>query len=168
MDITVFKQLARYHVWATARLNDTLKHVSIDHFTQAQGLFFQSILGTLNHLYVGESLWFARFNQLAPPQWRLNQIVLHNKIDLMHGLQEKAQQWEHFIDRVSVSLLQSDLNYRSSMGHHYCLPYGSTLLHVFNHATHHRGQVTAALTQLGYSCPEIDLVYMLVEEKSKA
>jgi uncharacterized damage-inducible protein DinB len=45
------------------------------------------------------------------------------------------------------------------------LPYAATLAHVFNHGTHHRGQVTAALTALGRPAPEIDLVWMLVGEK---
>ena len=35
------------------------------------------------------------------------------------------------------------------------------LAHVFNHGTHHRGQITAALTALGQPCPELDLVYFL-------
>jgi uncharacterized damage-inducible protein DinB len=32
---------------------------------------------------------------------------------------------------------------------------------VFNHSTHHRGQITAALTALGQPSPELDLVYFL-------
>ena len=45
------------------------------------------------------------------------------------------------------------------------LPFAATLAHVFNHGTHHRGQVTAALTALGHPCPVLDLVYMLQEEQ---
>ena len=44
------------------------------------------------------------------------------------------------------------------------LPFELTLGHVFNHATHHRGQITAAITAMGYPCPEIDMVWMLQEE----
>ena len=40
----------------------------------------------------------------------------------------------------------------------------ATLAHVFNHGTHHRGQITAALTALGQPCPELDLVYFLQTE----
>ena len=40
----------------------------------------------------------------------------------------------------------------------------ATLAHVFNHGTHHRGQVTAALTALRAPSPELDLVAMLQEE----
>jgi uncharacterized damage-inducible protein DinB len=44
------------------------------------------------------------------------------------------------------------------------LPFGLTLTHVFNHGTHHRGQITAALTALGRSSPELDLVYFLQQQ----
>ncbi|WP_092746890.1 DinB family protein [Acinetobacter boissieri] len=165
MDIETLKHFSDYHIWATARLNETLMQVSEQDFIQDRGLFFNSILGTLNHMYVGETLWFARFNQLEPPRWQLNQMVLPNKMDLLLGLQEKTVQWQSFIETIPISILESDLRYRSSTGVEYCLPYGQTLLHVFNHATHHRGQITAALTQLGYICPELDWVYMLVELK---
>jgi uncharacterized damage-inducible protein DinB len=42
---------------------------------------------------------------------------------------------------------------------------GPVLMHVFNHATHHRGQVSAALTRLGRPAPALDLLYFL-EPKS--
>ena len=41
------------------------------------------------------------------------------------------------------------------------LPFAPTLAHVFNHGTHHRGQVCAALTAMGRATPELDLVYLL-------
>ncbi len=44
------------------------------------------------------------------------------------------------------------------------LPFAPTLGHVFDHATHHRGQITAAITAMGYPCPEIDWVWMLQAE----
>jgi uncharacterized damage-inducible protein DinB len=44
------------------------------------------------------------------------------------------------------------------------LPFSATLAHVFNHGTHHRGQITAAITALGHPCPELDLVWMLQAE----
>ena len=47
------------------------------------------------------------------------------------------------------------------------LPFAATLTHVFNHGTHHRGQITAAFTRLGQPFPELDLVYMLQQEQTR-
>jgi uncharacterized damage-inducible protein DinB len=38
---------------------------------------------------------------------------------------------------------------------------------VFNHGTHHRGQISAAITAMGHACPEIDLVWMLQQESRR-
>ena len=44
------------------------------------------------------------------------------------------------------------------------LPYAATLLHVFNHGTHHRGQISAGLTRLGHDGLVLDMVAMLQSE----
>jgi uncharacterized damage-inducible protein DinB len=46
------------------------------------------------------------------------------------------------------------------------MPLLPTLLHVFNHGTHHRGQISAALTALGRPAPEMDFVHMLLREQA--
>lgn len=43
------------------------------------------------------------------------------------------------------------------------LPFAATLAHVFNHSTHHRGQITAALTAQGRPCPPLDFAPYLLE-----
>ena len=58
----------------------------------------------------------------------------------------------------------STLDYTTAKGIAQSLPFAPTLGHVFNHATHHRGQITAAVTAMGYPCPEIDWVWMLQAE----
>ena len=56
-----------------------------------------------------------------------------------------------------------------SVSHRAVAPYAveafaAALVHVFNHATHHRGQITAAVTTLGHRCPVLDMVFMLQQE----
>ena len=60
--------------------------------------------------------------------------------------------------------MAGSVSYRRMGGEAVTLPFAPTLLHVFNHGTHHRGQITAALTALGHACPELDLVLMLQAE----
>jgi uncharacterized damage-inducible protein DinB len=62
---------------------------------------------------------------------------------------------------------EGKLTYTATTGQTITLPFSATITHVFNHSTHHRGQITAALTMLGQPSPALDLVYMLLEE-SKA
>lgn len=165
MDLSTFQLMARYNIWATQRLNTALNEVADDDFSKDCGLFFQSIEGTLNHLLIGEHyLWFARFSEGKSPVLALNTIVTSDRGQLTKMLVEKAQNWPVFLENLDVAQVGHWLNYTTSTGQEISLPYWATLQHVFNHGTHHRGQITAALTAMGYACPELDLVYMLVEE----
>lgn len=166
MEINHFNTLARYNIWATAQLLQGLKNVSDEDFFKDNGLFFNSIFGTLNHILVGEHhLWFARFNEGRSDALALNSVVIADRHDLLAQLQQKSYRWLEFLAQLDPTLLSQELHYTASTGQTLSLPYAATLLHVFNHSTHHRGQITAALTQMGYACPVLDMVYMLVEEK---
>ena len=54
-------------------------------------------------------------------------------------------------------------------GDPFSLSFSGSVAHRFSHATHHRRQITAALTEIGQPCPELDMVYFfLTEQASKA
>lgn len=169
MEMTLLNTLARYNIWATARLVQVLETVSDEDFFKDQGLFFQSIFGTLNHILVGEhDLWFARFSQGCSKQLALNSIIESDRHALLDALQQKSYRWIEFLQHLDPALLTQQLHYTTTTGQALSLPYAATLQHVFNHSTHHRGQISAALIQMGYPSPVMDLVYMLVEEKQQA
>lgn len=169
MAITTLNTLARHNVWATARLIQVLETVSDEDFFKDQGLFFKSIFGTLNHILVGEHyLWFARFSQGRSEQLPLDSIIEPDRQALLEALQQKSHHWIEFLQQLEPSLLTQQLHYTNIAGQALSLPYAATLQHVFNHSTHHRGQISAALTQMGYPTPVMDLVYMLIEEKQQA
>ena len=148
--VTHFSLLARYNVWATARLLAAVQVLPEADYRRDMGLFFRSIHGTLNHLMVGEHLlWFARFAEGASPRMALDAEVESDRARLAERLREGAARWE------------GALSYTTMRGTPAVLPFAATLAHVFNHGTHHRGQITAALTALGQPCPTLDLVYFL-------
>ncbi|MHA3103322.1 DinB family protein [Acinetobacter sp. ANC 3791] len=166
MNLESLQLLARYNIWATAKLSPSLAAVMDADFYRDSGLFFQSIFGTLNHLLLGEhELWFSRFAKGYSPTLQLNTIVEDDRHVLIQTLQEKTSNWITFLNDLDPQHLAGNLNYQTSTGQPKSLPYAATLVHVFNHGTHHRGQISAALTAMGYACPELDLVYMLVEEQ---
>ncbi len=163
---TYFSTLARYHVWATARLLGALAPLRDDNYRRDVGLFFKSIHGTLSHLLVGEHIWFPRFSEGASPRLALNAELEPDRRALDARLRAGTVRWGPLIAAIDASRFSGTLDYTTTRGVPASLPFAATLGHVFNHGTHHRGQITAALTALGQPCPELDLVYMLQQEAS--
>ncbi|RID97093.1 DinB family protein [Simplicispira hankyongi] len=160
-----FQTLARYNVWATARLLESVAAVSDGAYRRDVGLFFKSIHGTLNHLLVGEHLlWFRRFAEGISPKVALDAEVEPGRVALAERLQAGATCWAPLIASWPEQRFAGTLDYTTMRGTPVSLPFAATLAHVFNHGTHHRGQITAALTALGQPCPELDLVYFLQTE----
>lgn len=159
--------LARYNLWATRRLQAHVDALSEADYRRDLGLFFRSIHGTLNHLLVGEHLlWFARFAQGGSDVTALDTEVEPDRALLAERLREGALAWMPLIEVWPEDRLQGTLTYTRINGQAVVLPFAATLAHVFNHGTHHRGQISAALTALGRPCPELDLVFMLQQESA--
>ena len=162
-----FKGQARYHVWATHRLLEAVSRVSDGDDRRDVGLFFKSIHGTLNHLLVAEDLlWYARFAKGASPVLALDAEIEPHRERLVQALNDVAVKWSPLIDTWPAERFDGDLDYQTSKGVSQSLPFAATLAHVLNHATHHRGQITAALTAMGQPCPELDMVYFLQTEQA--
>ena len=160
-----FQMLARYNVWATARVLEATTVLPEEAYRRDVRLFFKSIHGTLNHLLVGEHLlWFRRFAEGVSPSLALDAEVEPDRVALARRLQTGAARWEPVMAQWPAQRFAGALAYTSTIGAKVSLPFASTLAHVFNHGTHHRGQITAALTALGQPCPELDLVYFLQTE----
>ena len=160
-----FSTLARYNAWATRRLLAAVAAVDDAAYRRDVGLFFKSIHGTLNHLLVGEHLlWFRRFAEGLSPQVALDAEVEPDRARLAERLHEGAARWQSLIESWPDGGFDGLLDYTTMRGVPVSLPFAATLAHVFNHGTHHRGQITAALTALDHPGPELDLVYMLQEE----
>ncbi len=157
-----FTQLARYNVWATARVLDAVRVLPDGDYRRDVGLFFKSIHGTLNHLLVGEHhLWFVRFAEGISPKVALDAELESDRAQLDARLREGAARWAPLIASFKPDRWKGTLDYTTMRGTAASLPFAATLAHVFNHGTHHRGQITAALTALGQPCPELDFVYFL-------
>ena len=160
-----FMTLARYNVWATGKLYEYVDALPEDQYRRDAGLFFKSVHGTLNHLLVAEHMiWFPRFAEGVSNRRALNEEVETDRARLREQLIARAQRWLPLIESLDPSRLAGTLDYNTTKGIPQSLPFAPTLGHVFNHGTHHRGQISAAITAMGHPCPELDLVWMLQAE----
>ena len=164
-----FSGQARYHVWATHRLLEAVSRLPGEDYQRDVGLFFKSIHGTLNHMLVAEHLlWYARFAKGASPVLALDAEIEPHRERLAQALKGGSANWTPLIASWSAERFDGHLDYRTSKGDPLSLPFAATLSHVFNHATHHRGQITAALTAMGQPCPALDMVdFLQTEQASK-
>jgi uncharacterized damage-inducible protein DinB len=163
--INYFTLLARYNVWATKSLLNACEPLTDEQYRRDVGLFFKCIHGTLNHLLVGEHLlWYPRFAKGISPKLTLDMEAEPDRDRLAQALRGGAANWQPLIEAWPAERFEGKLAYTTMRGQAVALPFAATMAHVFNHGTHHRGQITAALTMLGQPCPELDLVYMLQTE----
>ncbi len=163
-----FTMLARYNAWATRTLFEHIDALPEADYRRDCGLYFKSIHGTLNHLLVAEhGLWFPRFAQGLSPRLALNAELESDRAPLRNQLLGAVMHWQPLIAAWDAQHFESTIDYITTLGVAQSLPFAPTLTHVFNHGTHHRGQITAAITAMGHACPEIDLMWMLRAESAK-
>jgi uncharacterized damage-inducible protein DinB len=143
--------MARYHEWATARLLAAIQPMPEEAYRQSCGMFFRSIHGTLNHLLLTDSeIWYPRLAEGRSASLPLDAELESDRTALASRLNMAVAQWRPYIASLSEEAL--------------ALPIATALLHVFNHATHHRGQITAALSMLGFEYQPLDLPILIFSE----
>ncbi|HYP85657.1 DinB family protein [Variovorax sp.] len=163
--IDYFIRLARYHAWATELLlGKSLAHLGDEQWHRDCGLYFGSVHRTVNHLLVTDNIWHARFAQGVSPRMALDTELYHERDPLVAALRQAVQRWPRWLAGADAERLAGDLSYTRNNGETVRIPFAPALGHVFNHATHHRGQLSAALTSMGFPGPELDWVYQLQQE----
>jgi uncharacterized damage-inducible protein DinB len=169
--------MAEYNAAMNRKVYDaaaTLPHAEL---TADRKAFFGSILGTLNHLLAGDTIWLKRFAS-HPANFPALQVMHEVPLpagglthsfgaDLASLLQHRLQrdgvisQWAA---QVRADDLVLPLEYRSTRGDVYRKDFGAVIAHFFNHQTHHRGQVSTLLTQAGVDIGVTDLLLWVPDE----
>ncbi|WP_424812798.1 DinB family protein [Roseococcus sp. YIM B11640] len=129
-----------------------------------RGAFFGSIHATLNHLVWADRMWMGRF-----AGWEKPAVSIPGSTSLYEGWEELRAAREEFDLRIegwAAGLVQADLEgdlvwYSASAGAEQRKPRWFTVCHMFNHQTHHRGQVHALLTRAGASVAATDLPWVV-------
>ena len=171
-----FLLLAHYNQRLNRQVFEASAKLDSDALALNRGAFFGSILGTLNHLLVGDLLWLGRFRQLspqAPSLQLLDQMPTPSKLD-QQLYSELAALWtvrrqldQALINWIDTELAESDfkrlLSYKNSQGISSCRRFDALLTHLFNHQTHHRGQISTLLQQQGVDIGVTDLLIDIPE-----
>ncbi len=165
--------MANYNQWMNRKLYDAALTLTDAELAMDRQAFFGSILGTLNHLVLGDTVWLKRFAQhpagfsaLVPMQ------AVATPADLKHlafadirqlaahrtWLDQLIVDWSHTVQETD---LDHRLHYSNMRGVTADKDFFSLLVHFFNHQTHHRGQATTLLTQAGLDVGTTDLLALI-------
>jgi uncharacterized damage-inducible protein DinB len=157
------QRLLAYHGWAYRRLVEALQALDDVGYHAPRGLFFDSLHGTLNHLAVCDRLWLARARQEPPPFDSLRHEVAKELGELAAFIDDGIAGWRALLNGHDDSTLPMPLVYRNVAGEEHARGLSDIVLHLVNHGTHHRGQMSAALTAMGQPAPVLDYLYYLPE-----
>ncbi|MCC2655939.1 MAG: DinB family protein [Panacagrimonas sp.] len=173
--VSQFRLQAQYNRWFNRKLYEAAARLGPEGVALDRGAFFGSILHTLNHIMVGDLIWLRRFaaeHPTRPPVvpvgaegWpdaeRLNQ-VLYTDFEALRAKRDQLDAViEDWIGGLSEADLDIDLEYRNTQGVAARRPFDLLLAHLFNHQTHHRGQVTTLLTQAGQDVGPTDMLLLI-------
>ena len=156
--------MARYNRWQNGSI-----YAAADGLTDAQrneerGAFFGSIHATLNHLLWADRIWMHRLAGRAKPEPK----TIAESVGYFQDWAELKREREGTDAEVIAwadALGQQDLEgeitwYSGALKRTVTKPRWLIVTHLFNHQTHHRGQVHCLLTQLGARPGDTDLPFM--------
>lgn len=129
-----------------------------------RGAFWRSVHGTLSHLAWADAMWMNRFDGWERPATPLAESDRHVEdwAALRAIREEQDARIAAWAARVDPAWLAGDLTWFSgALGREATRPVGLLVAHLFNHQTHHRGQVHAMLTAAGARPGPTDL-FLLV------
>jgi uncharacterized damage-inducible protein DinB len=128
------------------------------------GAFFKSIHGTLSHLLWADQIWMSRFAGTSKPHAK-SIAESPTAYALFDELHEDRKTFDRTIIDWSEALdpdwLNGDLTWFSgATGRELTRPRWLLVAHMFNHQTHHRGQVHAMLTSFGLKPDATDIAFI--------
>ena len=153
--------LARYNRWMNERLYAVVDEFSEEERTRDRGAFFGSMHRTLNHILWGDRIWLSRFTKQAYTSPAFGADLYADFAELTR----ERDRDRHRDPRLGGELTSAWLAGRSSIARP---PTASCAVfrhwvaatHMFQHATHHRGQLTTLIKQAGRDTGVTDLPFM--------
>lgn len=155
--------MARYNSWQNNSMRENFITLGMKKLQEDRGAFFGSIWKTANHLLWGDQIWMSRFDGgHAPDAGIPDSTKLHDDLQLFLDdrlrTDERVSRWASKVNQID---LVGPLSwYSGALKATMTKPKALCVIQLFNHQTHHRGQIHAMLTAAGAKPDDTDLPFM--------
>jgi uncharacterized damage-inducible protein DinB len=154
-----FRMFAAYNAWANQRVYEAAADLTDEEFGRDVGVFFRSVMGTLNHILAGDRVWMKRFTGAGNAPTSLDFITSTDLAVLRAERESEDRRIVAWVDGLTPEVLEKSFTYTTITSPATVTQRLSLAMdHFFNHQTHHRGQAHSALTILGKPSLTLDLV----------
>jgi uncharacterized damage-inducible protein DinB len=153
--------LARYNEWINSALYGVCSGIADAERKHNRGAFFGSVHGTLNHILLADRVWMGRFeNQpYAVPSLATELYADFDELRTARVAEDqRIVAWAATLDPAALTRVFSYTSMVNPQPRSYI--FGHVISHFFNHQTHHRGQLTTLLAQMGIDYGVTDIIGM--------
>ncbi|PZU92080.1 MAG: damage-inducible protein DinB, partial [Leptolyngbya sp.] len=141
-----YRTMARYNQWMNGNIYACCGQLSDGDLKADRGAFFKSIHATLNHLLYGDRVWMGRLSHQPYAYPNLGQDLYADFDDLRQARTEMDAALIDWVATFTPAWLAQPFEYTSNIDRQVrLLPTWLLVTHLFNHQTHHRGQITTLL-----------------------
>lgn len=145
---SLLSSYASYNTWANDLLVAVIRQLSPEQQQQEVPSSFTSLQKTLLHMLDAESIWWQRL-KLQEHIKRPSESIAGGMDDIIIALKKQDKQWQEWVAGATEHMLDHEFIYQNTKREQFKQPTWQMLLHLFNHATYHRGQLVNMLRQLG-------------------
>jgi uncharacterized damage-inducible protein DinB len=157
MELQEIRQLYDYNQWANHRVLSASGALDAEALLRPMGNSFSSLRDTLAHIIGAEWIWLERWLGRFPKA-----LLDADSFPSLRSLEDRWERVEsdqdQFIQALSRERLDEDLAYINRVGERFSYPLWQQMVHVVNHSSYHRGQVTTLMRQLGAKVVSTDFL----------
>lgn len=163
IDPAFVQMMARYNAWQNRSLIAAAEGLTDDERRRDRRAFFKSIHATFNHLLWADEIWLHRLIGAPKPAVGGRDSTVY--VDDWSAFRQRRAACDDAIitwsERVEADWLCGSLTWHSAAaGREMSNPRDLAVMHLFNHQTHHRGQIHAMLTAAGCRPGDTDLIFI--------
>ena len=165
MNADYFRTLYDHGYWARDRVLAAMNGLSEAEFARPNGFTYRSIRGILRHTLWAEAMWLRRWQRLDPER------VPETEVATVSGLTERWRAEETkmraYLDALDDADLTRDIALLRRDGSDLLLPRWELLTQVALHSVQHRSEAAEALTMIGRSPGDLDILFYFRERRGQ-